>query len=101
MPKPPRKHKNTLRIDISGSHPTMGKTKVAATIAQVLREALSPDVEIVLASKDDDFQTTAARALGVGVGRGQTDIDKVIIVDLDAEFQDLDEPGEDEERHEF
>lgn len=80
--------KNIIRIDITGTG-DIGKTKIAAVIADALRQRTGEDVEIEVRSADPNFEVWAGRGLS-SIARGQIDADRIVINDINAEYIPVD-----------
>lgn len=77
----------TIRIELTSSHPNLGKSKISAVIARVLREQIGENVEIIILNRARDYDqvTQALSAHGL---EGRVDVERVFIVDFDGHYEE-------------
>ena len=77
----------TIRIELTSSHPHIGKSKICAVIANCLREQIGEGVEVVVLNRSTDYFEVAAAVEANGL-EGRVDVERVFLVDFDAHYEE-------------
>lgn len=77
----------TIRIELTSSHPHIGKSKISAVIAKALHEQLGDSVEVIVLNRSTDFMEAAGAVEAKGL-EGRVDVERVFIVDWDGHYEE-------------